>query len=292
MIMRGRALAAVVLAVALGGCSSAGQAAEPAEPVLPSALTKVDMKTFTLPLDEYAPTAEQSLTITKARNILAVRCLKTFGFSVQPPDVEPLPVRPMEGRYLLTDEAHAAAYGYKMPEIDGRRRAPEPPMSPAAEAAMTGRGASSIGGVPVPEGGCMGDAYRQLGIAQGPASGGQLVQRLNAETFDRMQADSRVVAGNRRWSECMQQQGYHYPDPERANNDPTFSGTVASPREIATAVADVRCKKQADLTDLMAAVETAYQRRAVERNAPALDRYRQQAREQIRRAAGVVAGGS
>ena len=68
----------------------------------------------------------------------------------------------------------------------------------------------------------------------------------------------------------MEQAGYHYATPRDANNDSRWSGPTASPLEIATAIADVRCKRTTGLLDIWVAVTRAYEQRYVDRHAAAL----------------------
>jgi hypothetical protein len=280
------------LLLGTGACShSAGQAGYPAEPVLPNPVPSVDVSTHALPFDSYAPADQQALVLTEARNTLAARCLARFGFTVKPPKPE-LSFNPKERRYLLDDEARAAQYGYKVPEITNRQREPEPALSAEGEAVMTGRGASVVGGQSVPEGGCIGESYRILGIDRSPNSGAQFVSRKRVEIHERMMQDSRVVAAIKAWSACMAESGYSYPDPSHANNDPVFATQTATAQEIATAVADVRCKHKVNLTPLQVAVEGALQQQAIDQNAEMLQTYRKQLDEQVAKAANVIAGTS
>jgi hypothetical protein len=49
-----------------------------------------------------------------------------------------------------------------------------------------------------------------------------------------------------------------------------FAGQEPTVRELLVATADVQCKKESNLINVMASVETAYQQRALERNAEQL----------------------
>lgn len=288
----GALLAGLLLLATLTGCGDDG-AVSRGEPELPASLPQVNMSTFTLPLDAYEPTDQQNRTMYEARNILIVRCMKKFGFTITPPGPgEPSPGGPNERRYLIHSEARAQTFGYKWPEITNQQRPPEPDLEPAARTAMSGDGASQISGVAVPEGGCLGEAAR--GLSREPAgddeSGFSLLRRLSNEAYSRMQNDSRVTAAAKRWSVCMRRAGFHYESPAQANNDPAFSGDVASPAEIATATADVKCKKETSLINVMAAVETAYQRRALEEHQERLRALTVQTQQEVKTAADVIAG--
>jgi hypothetical protein len=287
----GGLLTTLLLSGLLTGCGAAEPAPLEGEPALSESLPQVDMSTFTLPLDAYEMTREQGRTIYQARNILIVRCMRRFGFTIVPPPLgEPSPGGQNERRYLIHSEARARTYGYKWPEITNEPRVPEPELEPAGSAALTGRGASQIGGVAVPEGGCVGEAARGLGLHNDANAGIALLHRLGNEAYTRMQKDSRVAAATIRWSECMQRAGYHYPDPARANNDPSFGSNETTPAEIATAIEDVKCKKETSLINIMAAVEVAYQRRVIERHQQQLRALQAETEAQIKKAADVIAG--
>ncbi|WP_369197819.1 hypothetical protein [Streptomyces djakartensis] len=58
----------------------------------------------------------------------------------------------------------------------------------------------------------------------------------------------------------MKQRGYAYDEPWQAINDKAFRGPEAGPREIATAVADVACKKVTNVVGVWYTVDAAYQR--------------------------------
>ena len=69
----------------------------------------------------------------------------------------------------------------------------------------------------------------------------------------------------------MGRAGFHYATPRQANNDPAWRTPRPSTRERATAVADARCKRQVQLVDLWATVETAYQQHQVAQPADQLE---------------------
>ncbi len=91
----------------------------------------------------------------------------------------------------------------------------------------------------------------------------------------------------------MKRSGYDYSSPREANADPAFvDGRKhrVTKRELATAVADVRCKKETNLVNVWAGVETAYQKLAVAQNKAALTSVRRAVETQLKNAAGVRPG--
>jgi len=289
------ASAVVVLTAACGseGSSDDGEG----EPALGKAISVADVRTVSLPLDEYRNTHAEG--IARAESILANKCLRTLGITYALPVAAP-PTTLISGvsrRYGLADSAEAATRGYHLPEGAGPQAGPgsgpqeEAPVSPEVESALTGRGQNSIGGKPIPEGGCLGQARATL--AEGAPAQGEpmLAERLAGEALQRTNGDSRVAAKNAEWSACMKGAGFNYADPMKTISDPAFAGDSPSPAEIATAKADVACKDKVGLVATMVQVETAYQQRALEANAEVLKSVKAAQDAMVRNAQKVVAGG-
>jgi hypothetical protein len=231
------------------------------------------------PLDDYVLSPAELGEIAQASQTLVGRCMAGF-------DVDPLPPPPPgpalrtwnDWRYGLTDPA-AAQRGYRR---DAQQPAtpPEPVLArPTAEqtAALTGSGARTVHGRPVPDGGCLGQADMALRGSGFADVDRDLAQRLSAESFDRSRDQPRVRAAIAGWSRCMARRGYRYPDPLAPVADPCFRPGVPPPSatEIATAVADVDCKRQSDLVGIRFAAERSYQQLSVADHRAELDRLRQ-----------------
>ncbi|MBO8148652.1 hypothetical protein HND25_19930 [Rhodococcus erythropolis] len=178
--------------------------------------------------------------------------------------------------------------------------------SPVEAALLTGRGPSMQEGREIPAGGCVGEARRRLadGVPELPtmegapvfvdgsgASVSAIAEHLASGSYQRMVNDSRVMKSFAEWRTCMEGKGFHYASPQNANDDPRWSGDVASEEEIATATADVACKQQTDLVSTMATVETAYQQRELEANAEVLAKVKDAIDIKIKNAQSVLAGG-
>jgi hypothetical protein len=73
----------------------------------------------------------------------------------------------------------------------------------------------------------------------------------------------------------MREARFSYPDPMAANDDPAFATEQPTETEIGVAVADVECKRQVGVVQVWFAVETAYQRQAVEARHDELELIRQ-----------------
>ena len=188
-----------------------------------------------------------------------------------------------EFRYGLTDEVKARASGYTAAP---QPKPPQPDIPPEARPIASGKGERTYQGKPVPEGGCQGEAGRK--VAEGAAHDERLVLRLGDEAGKQAEADSRVKAAFQAWSACMARAGFDYADPWKPNDNPEFQGQEAGAREIATATADVRCKREGDLVGVWASVEAAYQERKIGENAEALQNVKAAIRTMLGNAARIT----
>ena len=300
-------LVAVSIVAGVGGCSS-DSGVDSGEPALGSRVAPGDMRNFTLPLDAYVTTPV--VEVLQAENVLVRKCMAEFGFTgeyigTDSPDSGP---PPNERRYWLVSISDAATLGYHSRWADAAKAKSGSVIewSPVETALLTGRGSTMHEGREIPVGGCLGEARRKLanGVPELPTVEGAAVMgdgsganvsaiadHLATESYDRMVIDSRVVNWFAKWRTCMADKGFHYASPQNANNDPRWSGEVASDEEVATATADVTCKEQTDLVSTMATVETAYQQRALEANAEVLAEVRDVIDTTIKNAQSVLAGG-
>jgi hypothetical protein len=216
-------------------------------------VAEVDPAALTLPLDPYELSPQELFTISRARLTLLLDCLRNRGIQISTPEARPIPWSRHEQRYGLTDLDRAARFGYHVPEIMRRPPLREPPMPP--EIADD----------------CLALALRQLN--HGVPDGWQphLAHRLSMRTHLLSRQDSRVRAVFGSWSACMRAAGLDYPDPMAANNDPAFSTDEPTEQEIATAVADVRCKRAVGVIPVWAAVEAAYQKLVLDQHRDELE---------------------
>ena len=276
-----------VVCVMLAGCGgNEGHAAsEPAVSESPS----VNLSTLTLPIDAYRPDPEQDLKIRQAHALLFARCMAEFGFRVGGPRPTEIDRDRNRERYMLANAAAARTHGYhpaERPLVPSAAQGPARP--PDYLTAASGQGPSSVKGKPVPRGGCNGDAVRTLGGGTDPAARG-VVEEIRRWSWSRSQQDSRVVAVFASWSACMKRQGYWYRTPLHANDDPAWSGAAVTQRELATAVADVRCKQETRVIAVWAAIERAYQQRAIAERSGELRGVKETVRTQVRVATDVLA---
>jgi hypothetical protein len=280
--------AAAMAAVAVVACSPAGPRNQPAEDREPQVRIApvADLATFRLPLDPYLMNSTNLATSTKAESVLAERCLRRFGLEYRLPAPSSAVVVGAQRRYGLADEATARARGYHVAEPP-RVEAEQP--SAAVETVLSGRGQNSFAGQPVPEGGCIGEARRRLAEGAPAVPNERLATELAWEGFKRTGRDSRVRQVYARWSDCMTRAGHRYADPLQANDDPEFRAAEPTPRELAVATADVTCKKEVGLIDVVASVETAYQQEILKHHASALAAVKANIEHRERTAAAVLA---
>jgi hypothetical protein len=90
-----------------------------------------------------------------------------------------------------------------------------------------------------------------------------LLERLGSQIWEQSKRDPRVVRAFRAWSVCMREHGFRYADPVVVNGDERWQSAAPSATEIATATADVACKRQTNLVDVWFGFEAAAQRRAI-----------------------------
>jgi hypothetical protein len=278
---------ALGLGLALTGCAATqGGAKEPPAQVL----NIQDIDSFTLPLDAYSANPEQRLLLETAKIRVLARCLERLGLKAELPDPQRRPFRPNALRYGITSEARVKVLGYSVPEITKEPRRPE--LSPKIEQALSGKGPSTIRRKKVPEGGCAGEAGRILDAGTpDPKPDRSIVGRLSVATFERSVQDSRVRAVFSQWSACMKRSGYRYATPRDANRNKAFNDGRkhrVTELELGTAVADVRCKREADVVNVWAGVETAYQKLAIAQNRAALTAVRRAVDTRLKNAADLA----
>ncbi|GLZ38925.1 hypothetical protein [Actinokineospora sp. NBRC 105648] len=287
--MRRVLLPLVVVVGALQGCASDSNQPDGDEPDLGPVPTVTSYADVRLPLDGYRLRPDQERTVGRAVDLLITSCVLRFGLDYPAPDQwsDGLPDRVIG----VVDADEAARLGYRHPGAAANDRdvavakAREVPPPPELRAVLTGTEAAEYRGIPVPPGGCVGAANREVGKEKLDA----LVLDLRGEAVRRTEADHRVKNAFGAWSSCMDDAGHPFPDPWAAN-DHGWPGDTAGPDEIATARADVACRTETGLNGVWVATLTAYERRLVERDADALTQLRRHADDQVRRATDILAG--
>jgi len=258
----------MVLTTFLSACTPGVQSPEVPKPVV---LTlPADLETIEYPLDAYRNEAERSGLIEWAWNKAAQRCLARFGSEVPVGMPQPEAPRSAESRYGMVNAEKATAHGYTGAPLDR-----QPPMTlseriPAqAVAIFDGTVTGQHNGEPVPQGGCRGEAARQII----PAANPYFVQELEKTAGQRAAKDERLLGYVQKWSECMALAGfrYHFPsEPYQAWIGRAQPGKAPAPEQITTAIADVKCKVDTDFLRNWIAIEIAYQHQIIEESSAAL----------------------
>ncbi|MGW0704260.1 hypothetical protein ACWD0A_34275, partial [Streptomyces sp. NPDC002867] len=238
-----------------------------------------DPATWRLPIEAYGPTAAQTRLINQARDMVIDDCMKEAGY----PDWKPAPDLPPLGgktltdwRYGIHDAALAATRGYK-PALEQQK---------AYDAAMQ-EGA-------VDESGASDSALRSCAAeADGPApraDASSLAQQVGSDSFQAATKDPAVIAVFEKWSSCMKEKGYTYKHPLEPVDDPRFTDPYdISKEEIATATADIACKKQYDVARVWFNAEAGRQQKAIKANQAAFDTMRAEAKSAVSKANAVTA---
>ncbi|MFE6624314.1 hypothetical protein [Streptomyces sp. NPDC057740] len=298
---------AVFSVVVLSGCQSGGRtASEPEISSSPATKTVAGVVVPVLPLDAYGVSAEQREVLDQAVDELAEKCMKAKGYT-WPARLKRLgvPRSANERRYGVTDPKAVSVYGYQLAPPVGvtpeqlaeearQEKKRKALMTDALTEAYTGRGGKTT--ATSRTGGCRGEALKQLGLPQG-GEALTAVDLARQQGWKRTEADSRAKAVNAKWSACMKKAGYTYADPHAAAGDPAWwtkgEGDSAArkkvkAREIATAVADVKCKRQVDYVTVWQSVETTYQNKIINANKQELEAVREMRRNALRKAAQVL----
>ncbi|MFD8631387.1 hypothetical protein [Streptomyces sp. NPDC059533] len=286
----GAHVTALILLPLLSACSPghAGPGAPPShsgEVVGRAEIRKLDdSKALTLPLDVYLLSAEDLAVIGRGRAAAMDRCLTRIGAQHEPAVSREPRVRNNERRYGMADAGLATESGYHVPSA-GR---PTEKYPPSIMAVINGETAE-YNGTPVPEGGCAGEADRELHENEMQATL-DLAQKLNMASYTKSRQDPAVTAVSKKWSDCMKESGHDYPDPLAAISDQGFRSAEPTDREKEVALADVRCKQKVNLIGVWAAAETAYQQQLIKENSAELEKGLAAKRATMSAAAAAVSG--
>ena len=128
-------------------------------------------------------------------------------------------------------------------------------------------------GQKVPDGGCHGEANREIG--ERPATETELLALLQKQAIFYAEQDDRLLAAFKLWSGCMARAGFSYSQPWAANDQGRWKDPRSRDEQILTATADVACKHEVNLVGIWVAVESAYQRQLMQAHGNALADARQ-----------------
>lgn len=245
-----------------------------------------------LPVNTYSFTVPERNRLGWARQVLIGACMRKLGYHhddaadaaqhkrVTAIDLADHGVYGNKRRYVLTDMTTAGKYGYHLVSTANGVRGAEDRHDPhrpgarstAEQQALTGvdsrgrRVTRTSGGRPVPAGGCIGATDATLSHTGSVGEAGP-VSRLDGASYARSLHDGRVRAAFAAWSRCMAGSGYRITSPLHASDKFDLGTSTVSAAEIATARADVACKRHTHLTDIWFGCEMAYQKTQIRRHA-------------------------
>ncbi|MFE6456583.1 hypothetical protein ACFVP0_03835 [Streptomyces cinereoruber] len=219
-----------------------------------------------LPLDSYTLTRSQRSDFEEAVYEISSECMKSFGLKWPRPTQEKSLAAENSRRYGVIDLRQAKKFGYRAPLPNGMdfeeasrigrdntertRRLPQEVRN-----VYTGEGIDVLNGRAVPRGGCRGSAYAKLGL---PPEGfdSTTIDIMRYGAWDRARNSRIVIDAVAHWSTCMNKVGYRYKTLEEAVGDSAWQREGdPSEREIATAIADIKCKSEVMLAEKWHAVE-------------------------------------
>ncbi|MFI6285411.1 hypothetical protein ACIBCM_11750 [Streptomyces sp. NPDC051018] len=272
---RGAFALAVALIVTAGGLAS-GDGPAPS-------VTRTEVPV--LPLERYELSADEMSAYQRAQKLLAQRCMVSLGFTGFPRDPKmwsgmgrTLTATLVDtGPYGLLDPGQARRLGYGVDTKAIADWMPRDRMMTARESEVMYGGfeeeREAVGGRRVPEGGCAGEASRRLGrgIADATRMWGYVSGRRTA--LEKKSAeDPRVRHAWGVWSRCLADRGLgRYGNPVDAYTDQAWGrgqngDTSRTPREMATAKADVECKRQHRTVEVWSGVQKELERADIARN--------------------------
>jgi len=327
MVSRARLSAAVVtVGLVIAGCSSPGGPAtvEPpgqAQPYqgasqAPAAGSQGAQDeaptTRTLPLDAFIFERPGVVSAdTRAQWVLAQQCAQRFGLTFSPPQPDLTPRGLWDRPLGVESEVEARTWGYHQEPDDEVEENYSADLSAVLFGHRDGQEVATFAGQAVPDGGCFGEARRKLADELPPADDEQYALKLATKAVAEADGDARLRKAYATWSRCMKDAGYDYASPREAMQDERFrpaAGSLVAPApgkaaddrgtppppsalEIATALADVGCKKESALLGVWVRVVTEYQQREVDDHAAALAELKAALEARYKRAAEIVNGG-
>ncbi|MEV0318638.1 hypothetical protein ACIBKX_19390 [Streptomyces sp. NPDC050658] len=299
-----------LLVAGLAGCGTGGTGdGAAADSGVPTVRTEEDLPE--LPLDRYEFSTKDARRHTKAQALLAQQCMKKLGY-------DDFPLYPQRVKDTLSvtmvavamssypygpldlDAARDWGYGYDPRKKTGAQRPEGRLITQEENEALYGARRGADGG-----GGCSGAGTERLveGVSDKTRMWTYTARRT--QHLDKAAVkDARVREALGTWSRCMADKGVkRYKDPKAAFGDKAWGrsgrsgrqdgNTTRTRRELATAVADVECKREHNTAGVWWAVRQEKQRADVARHKDAYDAVRadqDRVRAHVRRALGEERG--
>jgi hypothetical protein len=294
--------------IAIGGLPGGGKSGRPqiSVPPIPPAGSS---RPIAMPLDSYEQVAgNEQEVLVEASSLLTQSCMTAKGFSypdAAPPSTELSSLQETENSPVgLTNLSQAQTYGYAPPKTGSGGGGPLffgsisvrvfgqaiQDNGPAWVTALLGFSPGPGPQAPGRHEGCAQLVTSELYGPDGGSTNPDPVPGIAFQALQWTQSDPRIVAVDKAWSRCMTARGFGYGTPQEAaeKNWPSAPTTV----EIATAVADVTCKAQTNLTNTWLTVEAAYQLALIDQNLTALSQLQSNFKGLLQRAEALVGAGS
>ncbi|MEU2060126.1 hypothetical protein [Streptomyces sp. NPDC013455] len=254
-----------------------------------------------LPLNDYLadPASADGKAVGTAQWLLAKKCMVRLGFT----GFKTLDIRTVDSTYPVRQGTLASSsklgddspYGVDDPDLAAengyhnrpRDEATDQPMEWPADQYTALTGTFEAGesrrahGNPIPDKGCMGEALRKIaGPRPKPTKIGgvqltgysSVAATLWYQAHKEARKDPAWKKADRAWSTCMKEEGFRYPDPDKASIDTDWFGTdEPSAKEKKTAAADARCKLDTEYIQKVHAVESRKQKSAIARHKKELE---------------------
>ncbi|MFE9645359.1 hypothetical protein ACFYO0_14825 [Streptomyces sp. NPDC006365] len=227
-----------------------------------------------LPIEAYSFSADQLYVISKAERKLADSCMRKYGLRYKAAASDS-PAKYIPGtnrRYGVMNADVVATYGYHFPETTAA--ASELELTEQEVLALNGKPGTSLelNGVEVPEGGCLGQAKKNLRGKYAYEEGVEVAQSIALGSFEKSLTAPSVGKATKEWSQCMKKRGFSYSTPLRALAAEENSGEEITKREISAATADVDCKTQTHLVRIWSRQEAEMQKSMIKESRKELDR--------------------
>ncbi|MEW2490388.1 hypothetical protein [Streptomyces sp. NPDC048411] len=268
------------------------------------------------PLDAYDSREDETLLV-RAETAAGVECMRAKGLDL------PASLRLSKGPeqpapyvvFGVIDLDTVKRYGYREPETDAGSSPSRPSDgTTAAPSAAAATEPQPSGDIPqevrqaffdnpsTGRVGCEGKARVKV-FGKDKESLFMLLQQYRSEALTASYRDSRVKQVTAKWSACMKESGFIYPNPLAPAHDRTLLGRglptpqgaslpPPSPAEIEVAVADVICKRKTQYLQTLGVVNAAYQQQIIGKQATHLRAVQRQQKQNVEAGKKILEAGS
>lgn len=263
------------------------------------------------PYAQFMLSPEEEATLNFARELLLDECMRQFGLTSSINSYKSwlslehqLRISGVAYRFGPTVEDFAAQYGYgPLPSPQLVTVSPQGKWdfevfhgasSPdeLARAGMNPQSPGDYNGIPIPPGGCVNEAFRDLdddgGIGWGSIAMGHwavsMGEMFESERYQMLVAD---------WVECLGEAGYRVTDPVNDAGDiarlrGSRTGPTPSQEELDLAIADVECKDRLGLTEALTLLDQEFADAHIADNLQALQDNRSELDSKVELAQGHI----